>query len=367
MIELVSYLFFFSLGIQILFWIVTLFTPFKDEKYTSQNTEGVSIIIAARNEYHNLRTFIPKILEQNHPQFEVIIANDRSTDNSSEILRSFEEKYANFHYVEIENQHSDIVPKKYALSTAIAKASYNTLLFTDADCIPASNSWIQEMSDGYQNDNDQIVLGIGRYFSEDGFLNRVIQFETLWTAIHYITFAILGKPYMGVGRNLSFRKDVFNTSEGYGKHKKILSGDDDLLINRIATAKNTRIRVNPNAHTISVPKSSWHEWLKQKKRHLSVGKYYKMADKIILAGLSFSHLTSCLSLILLFFHKINPIVICLLFGIRLCLVTLVIKRRGEYLDMPMKIWEICIFDFLFPFYQTSIGIISQLTKKIIWK
>ena len=155
------------------------------------------------------------------------------------------------------------------------------VLLTDADCVPSSELWIQKMKDAY-HDDIQIVLGYGAYHKKPGLLNKLIRFETFHTALQYFSFALAGKPYMGVGRNLSYKKELFYNNKGFSSINQIPGGDDDLFINMVATKSNTAIVVDHDAHTLSEPEKSWSGWQKQKYRHYTTSKYYKGSHKFLL-------------------------------------------------------------------------------------
>jgi hypothetical protein len=154
-------------------------------------------------------------------------------------------------------------------------------LLTDADCVPVSENWLKLMQDGFKS-NTEIVLGYGAYNKQKGFLNKVIRFETFHSALQYLSYALAGVPYMGVGRNLSYKRDVFFRNKGFSSINQIPGGDDDLFINQVATKENTAIVIDHDAHTLSNPKISWAEWFTQKFRHYSTAKYYKGKHKFYL-------------------------------------------------------------------------------------
>ena len=127
------------------------------------------------------------------------------------------------------------------------------------------------------------VLGYGGYKKENGLLNKYIRYESLTIMMQYLGMAIQSIPYMGVGRNLAYRRSVFfNKKKGFGSHNHIVSGDDDLLVNTIATGENTFVEYRSENHTRSVPCSGISEWIIQKKRHLTTAPYYKFSDKLLL-------------------------------------------------------------------------------------
>src|SRR5690606_28466257 len=173
--------------------------------------------------------------------------------------------------------------KKYALTLGIKAAKHTHLLFTDADCKPLSKYWISEMSACF-SDNKSIVLGYGSYSKvKKSLLNKLIRFETFLTAIQYFSFAKIGMPYIGVGRNMSYTKEAFFNTNGFMSHMYIRSGDDDLFINQIATAQNTEICFSIESFTESTPKKTYKEWLIQKRRHITTANHYKTKHKLLLA------------------------------------------------------------------------------------
>jgi len=258
----------------------------------------VSVVICAHNEYNNLQKNLPKIINQDYPEFEVIVVNDFSDDDSAELLEDFSREYERFRVVTLSQRLNFFKGKKFPLSLGIKAANYEHLLLTDADCEPASSNWINEMIKGF-DDKAELVIGYGAYRKAKGFLNTLIRFETLKTAIQYFSMASAGKPYMGVGRNIAYLKSVFYRSGGFVSHYNISSGDDDLFVNRIANKDNTRIIYTANSHTISEAKTDFSSWFRQKKRHLTTGRHYKKNHKAFLGGYVLSKLLFYISLIIL--------------------------------------------------------------------
>lgn len=242
----------------------------------------VSVIICARDEAENIARNLPGVLVQNYrTTHEVIVVNDNSTDETKYLLDEFRKTFKNLNPVALTQEAKMIPGKKFPLSMGIKSSKYEVVLLTDADCVPASEFWIQKMQDAYE-DHIQIVLGYGAYHKRPGLLNKLIRFETFHTALQYFSLALAGKPYMGVGRNLSYKKELFYNNKGFSSINNIPGGDDDLFINMVATKDNTAIVVDHEAHTLSEPARSWGEWQKQKYRHYTTSKYYKAGHKFIL-------------------------------------------------------------------------------------
>jgi len=259
---------------------------FKPKQKVRSLQHPVSVVICARDEDENLARNLPGVLVQTYPSTsEVVVVNDNSLDDSKYILQELKKTFKSLKIVELTQEAKHINGKKYPLSVGIREATHEVLLLTDADCVPASEFWIQKMQEAY-DENVEIVLGYGAYHKRAGLLNKLIRFETFHTALQYLSYALAGMPYMGVGRNLSYRKDIFLRNKGFSSINHIPSGDDDLFINKVATARNTAVVIDPDAVTRSIPKTTWSGWLKQKSRHYTTAKYYKPKHKFLL-GLYF--------------------------------------------------------------------------------
>lgn len=250
---------------------------------------AISVVVCARDEAANLAKNLPGLLVQEYPSTrEVIVVNHNSQDETRYLLEEFKKTFKDLHIVNLEQEAKGIPGKKYPLSMGIKESKHEILLLTDADCVPASESWITKMQDAYDDDTE-IVLGYGAYYKKPGWLNKFIRFETFHTALQYFSFALAGQPYMGAGRNLSYKKAVFFRNKGFSSINHVPGGDDDLFINKVANKKNTRVVIDKDAFTLSEPKKSFGDWFRQKTRHYSTGKYYKPAHKFLLGTYSLTH------------------------------------------------------------------------------
>lgn len=273
----------------------------------SQNLP-ITLIVCASNEDANLRKNLSTWLNQQYhlngkPNFEVLVVNDNSEDDSFYFLNEMEKIYPHLHVVHLIQKAKLIPGKKFALSMGIKSAKNEHLLLTDADCTPASEHWLATMVSNFSAQH-KIVLGYGAYTKYDGLLNKMIRFETMHTAMQYLSFALAKMPYMGVGRNLAYNKSLFIKNKGFSSHHHIISGDDDLFVNQVADNQNTSIEISPESFTYSEPKKSKAEWKRQKTRHLGTGKFYKTKHKILLATYAFSLLFFWISLLpFVYFHE----------------------------------------------------------------
>ncbi len=277
MLSIIGFSFIFQLFYYLYFFIRV---PFQKSKAEHSNLPAVSVIIAARNEAENLKKNLPSILNQDYPDFEVIVVNDRSWDKSKDILTEFSQNNSNLKIVNNPDFGKDGFSKKLALTLGIKAAKNECLLFTDADCYVISNKWIKNMSSSFSEKS--IVLGASPYRKRKGFLNALIRFDTIFIAVQYMGMALARIPYMGVGRNLGYKKTVYESLSGFKSHYHIPSGDDDLLVNKGSDKKNTAVVFNNDAITLSEPKSTFKEWFDQKSRHLQTGKFYLFKHQLIL-------------------------------------------------------------------------------------
>lgn len=240
----------------------------------------LSVVICARNEAENLSRFLPDVLNQDYPSFEVVVVNDCSEDNTYDVLGSFMKKHPHLKVSMIQKDPGFTHTKKLAMLIGIKAAKNDLLVFTDADCRPASPQWLRQVAAAATGEKTDIVIGYGAYSEEKGLLNSYIRYETMFIALQYFGMAMAGKPYMGVGRNLAYRRTFFFEKGGFGPHNHIMSGDDDLFVNRTATADNCSLMLAHDSFTLSVPSKTITEWVKQKRRHLTTAVHYKSQDKL---------------------------------------------------------------------------------------
>jgi glycosyltransferase involved in cell wall biosynthesis len=260
----------------------------------------ISVIICAKNEDENLTEFLPRILKQDYPDFEVIVVNDCSWDNTENVIDEFARIFPNLRKATIKEDPYYKHGKKFAMLVGIKAAKNKHLLFTDADCYPASEQWIREMASGFTADKE-IVLGYGAYEPQKGFLNKLIRYDAFMIAVQYFSSAIKNKPYMGVGRNLAYTSELFFKEKGFSKHYHIHSGDDDLFVNQAANEKNTNICLSKESVTYSKAKKTFRQWNIQKSRHLTTAPLYSAASKAKIAFNYFSQYYFYLSLVPLCF------------------------------------------------------------------
>jgi glycosyltransferase involved in cell wall biosynthesis len=368
MLAILFYLFIGIVAIQLFYYLFVFgkFAYMKSQKNTPKKVP-ISVIVCAKNEEENVVKFIPILAEQDYPDYEVVLIDDASSDNTLEIFEDFEKKYPNIRLVKVVNNEAFWGNKKFALTLGIKAAKKEYLLFTDADCYPTSKDWIREMSSNFSIEKT-IILGYGAYEKVPGsFLNKLIRFETLLTAVQYFSWAKMGKPYMGVGRNLAYKKEAFFNVNGFIDHMKIRSGDDDLFVNQAANEKNTTICFSPDSFTYSMPKTSFKDWFRQKRRHVATASFYKPFDRVQLGGFYISQLLFILLAIILLAFQFQWIVVLGLVGFRYLFTWITLGfAAGKLREKDVMYW-FPIIEMVVLFTQLNIFITNIFAKPIHWK
>ncbi|MBO6517268.1 MAG: glycosyltransferase [Bacteroidia bacterium] len=370
-------------GIQLFYYLFLFTGVFKKRSLPPVNLEGVSVVICTRNNRPFLEANLDAVLHQDHPNFEVIVVNDGSTDGTIDFLDKLDKQHNHLNVLHLDIDERFHRGKKFAQTIGIKAAKNDQLIFTDADCKPASDQWLRETARHFTEGTD-LVLGVGNYTRQASLTNWIIQLETFHSLLFYINMALARMPYMGVGRNLAYRRELFFKVKGFASHQHLLSGDDDLFVNETATKTNTAVNLAPEAFTVSEPKKSIGTWMKQKKRHFSTGKLYKPKHRFILGLYSFS---------LFLYYALGSLTIYSLFfdyaiiqaeskslithgGLLIAASTIVLVRlftQGIVLYKNMKVFDYKKYFWVFPFFdlgilfiQIFIGIRGYYSKPQRW-
>lgn len=355
-----------AVAIQVIYFIVLLVSISKKRIEDTGSPKSISVIVCAHDEEQNLRRLIPILLTQQHPEFEIIIVNDRSNDGTFDFLLEETKKEPRLKMVNIDHTPAHVNGKKFGITLGIKAAKYDWILLTDADCRPNNEQWIRAVSERI-DESKSFVLGYSAYEKRPDFLNLFIRFETLFTAMQYIGYALAGNPYMGVGRNLAYRKSVFLDNKGFNNFLSVTGGDDDLFVNQHATAKNTAVALGSDALVNSFPKTTVKEFYRQKVRHLSVGKKYRFRHQFLLALFFLTHLITWFAGIPLLFVAGGIIWVAPALVFRTLLFSVAIQQAAARFGQKFEWGAVPLLDFLFVIYYLSTAPVAFLTKKVRWK
>lgn len=354
---IIFYIFASAAGVQVLYYLIFFSrVAFYNRKFEEElpPQEQLSVIICAKNEERSLPKNLPTVLQQRYhehsePAYEVIVVNDNSEDDSKYYLASIENGYPHYRHIEIKQAAQFIPGKKYPLSIGIKGAKHDTLVLTDADCKPGSTYWLSMMGQGFEK-GKEIVLGYGPYYKKPGFLNKVIRYETFFSALQYLSFALSGIPYMGVGRNLAYKKELFFRHKGFTSHQHLASGDDDLFVNKAANSKNVGVVINKHAFSYSEPKTKWKHWFNQKTRHMTTGKHYRFGHKLLLGLFSLSHFVFYPSLVAALFYPPLLEITLYVIGAKVLIQSVITFFALKKLDEKDLFWYSWLMDILMFLY-----------------
>lgn len=339
---------------------------FYRKKTAQENTPPTSIIICAKNEDSNLVNFLPIILSQDYPNYEVVVVNDGSFDNTGDVLKEFAKKHSHLKIVTIKEDDTHQHGKKFAVMVGIKGASNNDILFTDADCKPNGKDWLRNMMSEMKGETE-IVLGYGGYEKTKGFLNKLIRFDTYYIALQYLSFCLAGRTYMGVGRNLAYKKTLFFKMKGFASHYFIESGDDDLFVNEAATKRNSKIEIAISSHTISKVKTSFMSWIWQKRRHISTASFYNFASKWRLLWLSVSQWMFFVGSVTLLIMEIQVYAVLGMILLRMILQILIFKKSMDRLGEKDLIYLSPLMEIVLMFFYPLLMLSNLFLKKSKWK
>lgn len=365
--EVLFILFVVTAIIQLLYLLIVFrsLAAYRQPKH-AEHAQPVSVIICARNEAARLDKNLPMILEQDYPDFEVVVVNDNSADDTELLLMRLSARYPQLVVRTIKQDSNIMQGKKYPLTVGIRAAKHELVLLTDADCTPSGSRWISSMTAVFTGETE-IVLGYAPYRKYGTFINKFIRYETFINGLCYLSFALSGIPYMGVGRNLAYRKKIFFANNVFPKHPHLVSGDDDLLINKAAKSNNTRVQLSKDALVYSEPKKSWDEYWEQKRRHVSTGKYYKFGHMMLLGLFSLTHLLFyCLFLLVMMYSAYQAEAL-VLFALRMVVQGFVFSPSMKRMGEDDLFWYFPVLDIFFLIYYLKLFPDVFQTKQAAWK
>lgn len=372
-LDIVDYCLYGALGLVLLYQIYFVLRYlggilYQRKSLALSEQPGVTVVVCARNEQDNMDAYLQSLLTQDYPTFEVIVVDDGSEDATGDVIESYAQQDKRLRHTFVPRNANVGSTKKLGLTLAAKAAQYDYLLLTDADCCPESSHWISSMMAGFAKPGTEIVLGYGAYFPRQTALNRLIRFDTLINGLHYLGAAATRSPYMGVGRNLAYRKDVFFQSGGFTHHMMVRSGDDDLFVNSVATRRNTAVVTVPESVTWSLPKTSLAEWLQQKRRHLSVSPRYKTQSKLHL-GLEPVTRGLFYALIIILAVLGGPlgwIVAGSAYLLRMALIWLIVNLGAKRMGQPYVGLELIVYDIVLPLTNLYMMISLPFRRVVKW-
>jgi len=353
--------------LQILYY-VTLFFRFSFHKPKATEPQAnlpVSIVITAKNDAHLLIKTLPEIFNQDYPQFEVVVVNDNSDDETPQLVRDLQNRFANLRLLNLESSVTNIKGKKFPLSLGIKAADYEHILLTDADCLPASNQWVKLMARHF-NDTTKIVLGYSNIRKKAGLLNALIRFDKLHQAIQYFSYCLAKIPFMGVGHNLAYTKTIFFKNKGFASQNHLQFGDDDLFVNQVANDRNCAIEYEKEARTISRSGANFSHWFQLKTFRSKTRKLYRKTNRFLLNFYYFLMTFFYIVLGLAIYTSIDSLIYLLIlsgiFIIKFAVQYVCFAFASAKLDEKKLVPHILFFDIVFSVLNPVVYLVSKLRK-----
>jgi poly-beta-1,6-N-acetyl-D-glucosamine synthase len=322
---------------------------------SNQNWPSVSIVICARNARAELETHLPYWLDQDYQgKWQIVLVDDASTDGTLPLLQAYKQSLLTTLPERLSIVHvtqKTVIGKKQALALGIATAQYEVVLLTDADCKPASNHWIKHMVMPITR-GKELVLGFAPLNPNPGALNAWQRFETCYTAIQYCAWALAGMPYMGVGRNMAYRRSLFFDGGGFDQHLDLPSGDDDLFVNANAAPTAVGICLHPESFMYSATKPDWKSYYKQKTRHFSTSPRYQKKHQSVLSLVGMSHSLHFFFMLLLLLAQTSTVFVLLIAVIRIVIIIRICRPSLLKLHEHKLVKWLPVFDPLIAVYYT---------------
>jgi glycosyltransferase involved in cell wall biosynthesis len=346
--------------IQILYSLVLFRKPpayeKKREEIIVDETElpGISVIVTSKNNSFELEKNLPYFLTQNYPKYEVIVVNSGSTDDTDVVLKAAEQKYPHLYHTFIPSGADEINEKKLAITLGVKAAKYDIVLYSESYCRPTSDNWIREFGKEFTKGKD-ILLGYSRVV----FTNKVgfgffIRYDNLIHHLKFLSMAIAGNPFMGIGRNMAYRKELFFNNKGLSPVLGLDGGEDDLYINKISNRNNTGVVLSKDSITETDSVDSFSTWRSIKSKYLYTKQFYKGLANYILGFETFTKHSFYIILLLSIaysFYSSNFILLgfsVFLFIIRFFTLLFVINKNSAHFDSIKFNVNLLFFDLLQP-------------------
>jgi glycosyltransferase involved in cell wall biosynthesis len=358
-------IFVFSLLVQLVyFWIVFSKLAFFKTKSTSGTRPAVSVVVTAHNQYNDLKQNLPYLLDQDYPEFEIMVVNDNSDDGSDELLKDFTRQYSHLSIVDLKQSLNWFKGRKFPLSLGIKSAKHGLLLLTDINCRPQSGQWIKEIVSAYQQETE-IVLSYSTFATKSK-INLWFRFASFYDGLFYLSMALAGHPFKGIGKNLSYKKDLFYKNKGFSSHYKINLGDDELFINQTARKENTKIQLSPESHVAVVKSISFAQWFKNEKTRILIRKFFKKGSWFIVSFFQTTTLLFFTSFVLLLIFGASWIVVLSLFGLRLLSQLVIFGNAAKKLNEKKLLLISPLFEILLLITDLFIWLMLLFTRKNKW-
>jgi len=346
------------------FWGVFSALAFFKAKKQTDSFPPVSVVITANNQYNDLQKSLPSMLSQDYPDFEVVVVNDNSDDSSNELLEDFSKQYTNLKVVELKQSLNWFSGRKFPLSLGIKSATNNLILLTDPGCVPQSNGWIKAMTGSFTS-NSEIVLGYSSYNTTSK-INKWFRFTAFYDALLYLSMALRGLPFKGIGKNMGYSRELFYRNKGFSSHYVISAGDDELFVNRAANKHNVAVVVSEEGTIKQVKKMSFSSWLAGEKNRLKIRRFFNIRDRMLIRAFSFTSFAFYGLLVTLLFLGVPIFLVGFIFALRFISMMLISALAQKRLSEKKLILLSPIFEIFLILIDFFIWVLLFFNRKKKW-
>ena len=242
-----------------------------------------SVVVYACDNAESLRRNIPALFDQDYPDFEVVIVDDASTDDTPEVIQMLMNTYPRLYATRVPADACALSRKKLALTLGIKAVKNDCVALLDANCEPASPHWLRNTMRHFADGAD-VVIGYSRYEAPDTFADRYRLCDRLLFSLRYLSCAVRRTPFMAEGTNLAYRKSLFFDHKGFGQRLNLRYGDDDLFVNEVAAPGNTRVEISPESFVTVRGDDFVTMWRLQKMRYSFTAPYLQHDRQALFAG-----------------------------------------------------------------------------------
>lgn len=343
----------FSFTIHLIYQLFYIFRFNKIKKQTSDNKlQAISIVICSKNNAEDLKENLPYFLEQDYPNYEVIVVNDGCVDDTDIVIKALQNKYDHLRTTRIPLDERFSHNKKLAQTIGIKGAKNENIIFSNPNCKPASKLWLQNLA---KNWDKSVHIGYSNFENQKKFGTNLLKNDILKRWTKAICFSSTGKTYYGNGNNMGYLKEDFFANKGFAKHSQFEAGYDHLMAYRLSKKSGSSTYISPESKVFLPTRNPFEIWANEQKYYYQSRKYISKKIKFLLDLDSTSHFFLYLSMVFCLIFTNLYLITALVFltcifiaGIRFKIISSNLKEENLFLSsyicgMIIPLWKVSYY------------------------